>query len=252
MESLTITSWNCYGLKNKKEAISQICQSSELVALQETLLWPHDLTVTDAIHPEFNSHSISSMETSTEIVRGRPHGGLSFLWNKSIDKHATIINFDTSRLLGLKVNFNGSITLFINVYMPYETHDHLDEFNAILGTLHSTIQELNIDHLCIIGDFNAHPTRNFYAELLAFCNHHSLTISDVNLLPQNSFSFYQPSTLSSSWLDHCLTSESLNENISRCKLLYDHGPIGDHIPLQISFKIPPAPLPNPLLLYYPV
>ena len=245
MENITITSWNCYGLKNKREAISQICRSSDLVALQETLLWPHDLTITDSIHPEFNSHSVSSMQTSTEIVRGRPHGGLSFLWKRKLDKYISVVNFDSDRLLGLKLHLNETVTLFVNVYMPYELHAHLDEHIAILGTIQSAIQEINIDHVCIIGDSNAHPTRNFYAELLAFCNNLSLSVSDVNLLPPDSFSYYQSSTLSSSWLDHCITSEALNETISICKLLYEHGPVGDHIPLQVSFKFPTTPPTQP-------
>ena len=68
--------------------------------------------------------------------------------------------------------------MFINVW-PSEMHAHLTEFIVNIGTLQSTIQELNIDHVCFIEDLNAHPTRNFYDELLAFCRPIGLHILNV-------------------------------------------------------------------------
>ena len=246
METVSITSWNCFGLKKNKVIIAELCRSSDIVALQETLLWPHDANEIDNIHPNFKGFSKSAMNVSNHIVSGRPKGGLSFLWNKSLDNCIKIVNFDSDRLLGLRLETNNSKILYLNVYLPWENRSNFDEYVQLLGEIQSIIHESNDDHFCIIGDLNAHPSRQFYNELSQFCQVHSLTISDTIILPPTSYTYIQNrlNSINTSWLDHCITTPMLHLLIISCDIRYDLGLTDDHLPLRVKFKIPPIPPPS--------
>ena len=242
---ITVTSWNCYGLKNKKDSVSKICSNSHIMALQETLLWPHDLHISDTIHSDYNSYSTSAMEVTNNIVKGRPHGGLSFLWHKSIDKHVKILSYNCDRILGLKLMMNNVSTLLINVYLPCDNPNNFDQFCLLLGQIQSIIHDSDADHFCVLGDFNAHPSKPFFTELLEFCLNNSLTISDKMLLPPSSYTYIHHGSSSTSWLDHCLTSQLLHRNITTCMVHYNAGIFDDHLPLSITLKLPSPPLTPP-------
>lgn len=245
--SINVTSWNCYGLKKKKVFIEELCKNSEIIALQETLLWPHDANEIDTVHSNFKGFSKSAMDPTASIISGRPYGGLSFMWNKNIDKHVKIVNYRSNRLLGLQMEVNNTKTVFINVYLPWERRSNFDEYVQLLGEIASIMHDTIADHFCIIGDFNAHPTKHFYNELTQFCQTHSLTISDTTLLPQTSYTYIQHrlDSINTSWLDHCITSEMLHYHIVNCDIRYDLGITDDHLPLQIRFKLPPVAQPTP-------
>ena len=135
--------------------------------------------------------------------------------------------------------------------MPWETPDHFEEFNQLLGIIYSIIQDTEADHICLLGDFNAHPTRPFYNELTQFCHTHSLTISDVAMLPPSSFTRmgHRHGIEHSSWLDHCITSQCLHQTVESCNIRYDLVTYSDYIPLQVALNIPtptsPAHLSTP-------
>lgn len=249
--SLRVCTWNCFGAKRNKSFIHELCKKNlNIIALQETLLWPHDISMTDSIHENFNSFSISAMEVTENIVVGRPKGGLTFLWHKSLDNSVAIINYNSDRILGLQVSLGNCAILFINVYMPWECHSNADHYDLLLGQLQSIIHDSSADHICIIGDLNAHPNKPFYHELSRLCNNYSLTISDVSLLPPSTYTYLQNrnNSISTSWLDHCITSHHLHHAIEICQVRDDLGMTSDHLPLEITFNIPS--LPPPLIQTY--
>ena len=246
MESLKIASWNCYGLKRNKETVVNLSREVDIIALQETLLWPHDLPMTDNINPEFHSFSKSSINVTNKIVSHRPFGGLSFLWHKKLGKYINIINYDNDRLLGMKIAYPNHSILIINTYMPWENPNNFDDFAMLLGEILSIIDDSDADHYCIIGDLNAHPFRRFFDELSHFCNDNSLIISDTQFLPQDSFTYlnYREENIIKSWLDHCLCSQNLHNSIRNCKIRHDLGILRDHLPIQVEFAIPNLPGPH--------
>ena len=244
MDTLKVVSWNLYGIKRNIPILNEFCNEFRgIIALQETLLLPHDLSICDSIHEEYNSFSISSMNSSEYIIQGRPKGGLSFLWHKSLDKNVRVISLNNDRLLGLQVTLEDTSILFINTYLPWESPSNFDQYCSILGELQSIINDSTADHVCIIGDLNAHPSKRFYEELQRFTVHQGLHISDVTLLPQTSFTYVhnRNNIITTSWLDHCLCSDQLHSAINECVIRYDLSNSFDHIPLQVSFNIPTLP-----------
>ena len=245
-DKLKLASWNCRGLKNKKEFISDLCRGLDLVALQETFLFPYETNEIENISQDFKGYSKSSIDPTVKIIKSRPYGGLTFLWRESLDEFISICNFESDRLLGLMLNINGCKILFINVYMPWYNrgnHLHFDHYVQLLGELQSIIHDSDADHFCIIGDFNAHPTRPFFNELSQFCQTNTLHISDFELLDDDSYTYLQhrEGNIHTSWLDHCLTSQLLHESIDNFTIRYDLGITDDHFPIQVYFNVPSPP-----------
>ena len=128
-------------------------------------------------------------------------------------------------MLGIQVAAGNTTVLIINVYMPWESHTNFDQYCMVLGDLQGIIQDSTADHVCIIGDLNAHPSRQFFNELTRFCQNHSLVISDVSLLPPSSYTHTQTRAnfTSTSWLDHCITSSHLHDSVTNCIIPYNHA-----------------------------
>lgn len=56
----------------------------------------------------------------------------------------------------------------------------------------------------ILGDFNAHPTEDFYKELSLFCEEQNCTCIDVEMVKGlHNFTFVCGVWGVSKWLDHC-------------------------------------------------
>jgi hypothetical protein len=61
------------------------------------------------IHPDLGGFGISAMKSklTTGVFRGRPFGGVVFLWRKSISRSVEIVcSDDTGRCLGLSLECN--------------------------------------------------------------------------------------------------------------------------------------------------
>ena len=86
---------------------------------------PHDLGIFHSVSPDFFSYSIYSVDIS-EVLTGRPHGGLTISWRKTFAQICRITTFDDDRLLGLQIECDARIILAINVYLPYQSEDNTD------------------------------------------------------------------------------------------------------------------------------
>ena len=216
--NLIVTSFNCQGAKNILPNIVELCDKSHIVFLQETWLSPYDLNMFSDVHAKFNSFSISSMKTDGNILVGRPYGGISILWDKAISPFSSIVQFDDDRILGISLDFGGLKYLFLNVYLPYCSADNLDDYDMYMGKLASIVENSNAAGIVIMGDFNASPTNNFYGELEQFCNLNNLIISDISLLPYDTFTHINNGSLSRSWIDHCVSSQLMHNSIASIKV----------------------------------
>ena len=77
--------------------IRDLCDSSDIIFLQETWLSDQELPILANIHEDFYGQGISSIDSSGGILQGRPHGGLAILWRKSITARCRIKCTDDNR-----------------------------------------------------------------------------------------------------------------------------------------------------------
>ena len=231
---IRIVSFNCSGFKSSREYIcNALLGNNAIIALQETWLMPHEITLPGSLSDNFQSFSSSSVSVEEGLLRGRPYGGLSFLWHKSLSQVVRIVQYDDNRLLGLMCNFGETSVLLLNVYLPTESANNFDEFMSYLGKIISIANEPDVDAICILGDFNASPGTAFFRELEQICSENDLIIADVNYLPSNSYTHVNNNSNSCSWLDHVVLSGNLAGSFQDCYIRYGDA-TSDHFPLGFT------------------
>ena len=235
---LYISSFNCKGVKSSLEFVStELCNKYDIIALQELWILPNETELCNTIHPYFESFSTSSVEVESGILSGRPYGGMGLLWRKTLDPFVKPVSFHDNRLVGLIIDINNVKTLIINVYMPTQCSENLNEFNSMLGKILS-IREINdCESVCVLGDFNSNVGTNFFHILHDCCIENSLVVADVAALPPMTHTFHSDAHNSTSWLDHICLSENLIEFADEFTVHYG-GASSDHFPIGFSLKVP--------------
>ena len=247
MEEIRIKSFNCHGVLNKLPVIRDICNDADIVFLQETWLLVHDLNVFDSLGDQFSSFSTSSVDDG-ELLIGRPHGGLTIIWRKSIGALCNIIDLGDKRCLGLRISSGERTMLAINVYLPYYCEDNIDEYNEYIGKIASIVEDSDSGDLMILGDFNCDVGSYFYEQWRHFCNEYGAIFSDVERLPADTVTHVNSGSLTCSWLDHCLCSETLHRAITDLSIDANYH-ASDHFPLSIKIKLavlPATVIPSPV------
>ena len=234
-------SFNCTGLKSSVEYVTSLCDNHDIVALQETWLLPHDIPIVDAIHRDHCAFATSSVDVGAGVVRGRPYGGLAFMYRRNIETQLTPINLGEDRLLGLLYKDDHKSILFLNVYMPTQCNNNYDLFVSTLGRAVAIIHEQGADAVCLLGDFNARPNTPFYDELQRTCTDNGVIISDVAHLPATSYTHVSDMNNSTSWLDHVLISENLTDSVQDFNIAYgnstsNHFPVSFNLTANITFQ----------------
>ena len=134
------------------------------------------------------------MDSTSGVLRGRPYGGLAIMWRKSLGG-CKIIDMSDKRLMCIEVDNSDKCLFFINVYMPVDGYDNLDEFLSYLAKLNSYVEELNSPYVAFFGDFNANCEEGksslFGKELARFCKEENFSMADQTYCPASSFTFFQ-------------------------------------------------------------
>ncbi|CAF4958289.1 unnamed protein product [Pieris macdunnoughi] len=69
-----------------------MCNDSDLVALQETWLLPHDIPILGTISNNFDYTGKSAVDTSAGLLTGRPYGGVAILWRVGVFGTVSVID----------------------------------------------------------------------------------------------------------------------------------------------------------------
>ena len=86
-KGVPISSLNYYGIKTSLYQVYELCDMSDIVFLQETLLFTHELSILSTLHPEFEGMGVSAIDSSSGIITGRPYGGVAILIRKNLRQH---------------------------------------------------------------------------------------------------------------------------------------------------------------------
>ena len=104
---------------------------------------------------DFYAKGISSIDSSAGLIRGRPFGGVAILWQKSIANVCSVIEYDDTCLLGIKLEGDNFDIQVLNVYLPYSDELNIDEYRFYLSKIKSIANEFSSPYIYIVGDFNA-------------------------------------------------------------------------------------------------
>ncbi len=159
-DSLNIISFNCEGLNRTKDYINEFLTNnkSDIVGLQETWTIDQNLYQLGNIHPCYLFSGKSGVDSSSDILVGRPKGGVAILYKKSIAKYVKCIDIASNRACGIIIqtepNYNVAI---ICTYMPCDSYSNThvsDIFVETLDAIEHAINENTCDAYILCGDFN--------------------------------------------------------------------------------------------------
>ena len=224
-------------MKTSTDTINKMCNESQIILLQEHWLYPDELQLISQLNPNFSGFGISSMCLDDKFITGRPHGGIGILWEKSLSQSTNIIKYEDTRILGLEIECNNAILLFLCVYLPYECDMFYDDYIFYLNKIKIIIESANTPYVYVLGDFNADIQSDsvFGSELVEFCNLNKLDFIDRIILPSSSFTFISQAHGTTSWLDHCITTAAGRSLISNA-FITDNVICSDHFPLSINIE----------------
>ena len=120
---IRLCTFNCRSFKNSLPAIVDLCNSHDIVLLQEHWLLPSDLGLLNVVHAEFQGVGLSAVDVSNDILVGRPYGGTAIFYHKSLANAITVVDSDESRIAGICVETSDGPMLILNVYMPTNCND---------------------------------------------------------------------------------------------------------------------------------
>jgi len=149
-----------HGWNNGLSGLLELCNDPTIciIGVQEHWLHGDNVNLLNNVHPEFVGFGLSSMNSrlSSEIYRGRPFGGVGFLWRKSISNNVQITSrADSGRSLCISLECpNHHIINVVNVYFPCYTSSV--EYTSQLADSLSFIEDvlsLGFDTI-ILGDMN--------------------------------------------------------------------------------------------------
>ena len=229
---MRITSFNCKNLKSSIHEVQQLCSVSDIVLLQETWLAKDELTTLNNVHSDFYGRGVSSMDTSSCILRGLPYGGLAVLWRKTISE-VSITDMDD--LMCIEVKWKKTHFALINVYLPVDNTQNFDDFLQYIAKINDFVQNYKSPYIAICGDFNANIQSNsssrFGRKLQEYCHDENLVIADQLMCPDSSFTFLSEAHHSVSWLDHIVTTNNVLPLIKEISISYNYVS-SDHYPIH--------------------
>src|SRR5437867_1503206 len=97
--------------------LSELCKLYNIIAIQEHWLRADELDKLSLINCDFNSFAASGMvhAAASGLLRGRPFGGVGFLFHKSLKGCIQLIGNDcSSRCMAIKCTFNNKVLIIFN------------------------------------------------------------------------------------------------------------------------------------------
>ena len=236
--TLNVCSFNCKNIKTSVTELNDLCTNHDFVLLQETWLSRPELPMLSQINSSFTGYGLSSMDEESQILSGRPFGGIAILWRKCFNAYCSIKLYDCDRIIGIEFAYDSFKALFLCVYLPYDCAENFDDYMFYLSQLLQIIEDFSSPYVYICGDFNANVLSHsrFGDELRRLCSDTLLCLSDTLLLPSDTFTFISSSHDTVSWLDHVLSTTSGHPPFTNISVKSDFI-TSDHLPLCFSISI---------------
>ncbi len=259
-----IMSYNSTGMaSDKQDFLNEMIlkYDPDIIFIQETWLinsWRNvilrnicDLYMADGI----------SVVRDTELMRGRPYGGLAILWKKTlvdIVDYRTIPN--TDRVCAIEITCGNNMLLCVNMYMPVDNQRKRYVDTDMMDTIESTvmfIENSGITSVIIGGDINLdlshHNARDMYFR--DFIDGQNLIYTFHLPVADKGYTYYDMANGCKSCIDHISVHYSLCDSvlsIQRCEHALNpskHLPLVMHISVNIvsreinTDQDPPTELP---------
>ena len=234
-DKLTLCTFNCRSVKSSLEEVVNLCDSCDLIFLQEHWLLPYELDYLSRIHSDYIAIGQSSVDISSSALVGRPYGGTGILYKQSLSGYIWVVNTDDPRITAVILNSKCGPILLVCVYMPthYGDGDSFENYISTSAKITALFAECDAVELIVAGDFNCQHGSRFFDIFSNFVLDNDLMLTDFNRL-HDVFTYCNDAGTSMSWIDHIVCSKTIDCMVSNCSVLYDFVS-SDHKQLTVTF-----------------
>ena len=241
----SIATYNLHGLNNGRSGLIDLCNNPQIniIAIQEHWLCNVNLLALNNIHSDFAGLGISSMNErlGKEVYRGRPYGGVGFLWRKSLSSRINIgAKAESGRGLALTIDLDSGEKIdVITVYFP--CYSSSISYGADIADCLSFVEDVlgNGRPAILLGDMNFECDVNNegYRQCNTVLSEYDIYNCDEFVNNGNYCVTYCNNSLNqSSFIDHFFVSSTIKQDIISAEL-HDTGVnLSDHIPLVYTFR----------------
>ena len=148
---IRVSSFNCRNVKSSITEIQQLCNDNDILLLQETWLTEDEGGLLNNVSKYSYAKGISAMDTSRQIIHGR-RGGLAILWRKSLASSCSLLTYDDTRIMGIKISTDKKSFLILNVYLPYNDGSNLEDLMFYFGKIDSIIDGFPSPYVYVCGE----------------------------------------------------------------------------------------------------
>jgi len=239
---LRIVSYNCRSVKNSVGTVKALCQTNDIILIQEHWLMSDELIYLSTIDPEFVFFGSSAVDINSALLCGRPYGGTVILCRLNIADNVKLVKCNNPHITAveLTVSLNESLftILLASIYMPVDVcGGQTDEdFEFVCGYLKALIVESHVSGYKLARDLNFHFKSPRHKTVMKAFDDHHVVLVDEYALDASSFTYASDSHNTTSWIDHVLTNQWLLSFVSNMSVLYEIVS-SDHRPLCFSLAI---------------
>ena len=228
--------------------LRSLCADHNIIAVQEFWLRSDQLSKFDLIHKDFNFHAVSGMTASLSrgLLKGRPFGGVGFLWHNSISQYIKFVSADQSgRCIAISFKYNGKTVLLFNVYLPCfsDTLEYRDELNVLIAFMKDVLYRNAYDDIIIMGDTNFDVNANNVGYSIFNTLLLSTGMSPCDDLVNNNkviHTYYNEALNASSRIDHFFVSNRLLCYVTNVCVIDSGENLSDHRPISLQLALSPS------------
>ena len=101
--------------------VFHISSSCDILCLQETWLLNGNMNKLSEINSDYVFTGISGVDSSADVLQGRPYGGTGILWKKTLAGSISVIKSGHNRLSAIKLVFLLILLYFLLMYICHVT-----------------------------------------------------------------------------------------------------------------------------------
>ena len=237
--AVKVVSYNLHGFNQGLPLLSSLCQSFDIICIQEHWLYPKELSMLDNVHSDFVSVCTSALTKvlGSGVRHGRPFGGVGILIRKSMLSSFKCVA-RRERFIAIVI---GNVLLF-NVYMPVNTGtaEYNEEVHCVLSDIMAIIHDYGATRVIVGGDFNFNfatdiKTRTLF-DLLS--NNMFVNCDDVLELSNcNPVTFRRNAEHAGTFIDHFCVTRNIRHSIMRSYIIDSGDNLSDHLPICIEVQL---------------
>lgn len=243
-EHLKICSFNCEGVSRSTEYMNEFLSKYEcdLFCLQETWLLNENLSKLGNIHDKYLYTGKSGVDSTRDILIGRPAGGVSILYHKSIAKYIECIDIAHPRLCSVILRSVSDVSILVtSVYMPCDNYSMTNvntEFEEVISIIECTMHTHDCDAYILCGDFNTCFIRaNAQGKCLnEFNERNNLLNAWESPIAHRGYTYTNYSLNHNSCIDYFFVTENVFDKLKECVVHYDPLNPSNHNVISLDYR----------------